>query len=1039
MTQMPRRSLGRGPIAWMASNPVAANLIMVVLLVGGLLTGLQMKQEVFPEFDLNIITVTVAVPGATPEEVEKGVVQAVEEAVQGLDGVDEVSSISREGSAVITIEAMEDTDGNRLLQDVKAAVDRITTFPKEAESPEIALKTTRREVLTLVVTGSDDPLVLREWAETIRDELAQNPGITQVELDGVRDHEVLVDISQDTLRRYGLTLQDIATRISETAIEQGSGTLRTPGGDIMLRLNERREYAREFASIAVAAAPDGSRLLLEDIAEVHDGFEDSTRWSEFNGRDAILIDVYRIGKQSPESVATAAKQVIDSFSATMPGELSINILRDDADVFRQRAHLLISNAVTGVALVFLCLALFLEPSLAFWVSLGIPVSVLGSFMLLMPSGISVNMMSMFAFIITLGIVVDDAIVVGENVATYRERGASPLESAILGTREVGVPVIFSVLTNMITFLPMLFIPGVMGNIWGVVPTVVCAVFACSLTESLFVLPAHLAHSSGLNDASSSSSSRLLRSFSALQQRFSRGFLCFVERRYGECILKTLHYRYLVLAGGLALLLVTLGYVASGRLGFDFMPRTEADFAYASASLPTGASRTRINEVKEQLVAAGRDVVARNGGEALSTGIYAQVKDGEINIRLYLVSPDARTLSTAQVTQLWRDAVGTIPGVETLSFEADKGGPGSGKGLTVRLSHRDTVILEEAAQALADDLSRFANARDVDTGTSLTKRQFEIRLLPIAEQLGLTAQGVASQVRNAFEGATALRQQRNRNEITVRVRLPEDERNRESAFEDLILRTPSGQEVLLRDVTERIDGRAYSIIRHTNGRRTATVSANVSPPKTMNLLLGSLKEEVLPDLMSRYPGLSWEFGGRQADMQDSTRVAFMGFLLSLLGIYALLAIPFKSYTQPMIIMTAIPFGIVGAVGGHLLMGYSLSVISLFGVVALAGVVVNDSLVLVDFANRRRLEGLSPTEAIRQAGIQRFRPILLTTLTTFAGLAPIIFETSRQARQLIPVALSLGFGILFATVICLIFVPALYLILEDVHDVFKPRQQ
>ena len=1035
---IPARRLARGPVGWMATNSVAANLLMLLMLVGGFIIATQLKQEVFPEFELDIITISVTVPGATPEEVEKGVVMAVEEAVQSLDGVKEVTSVSNQGGGTITVELREGVDANIVLQDVKNEVDRITTFPVEAEPPQIALRTSRFEVLTLVLIGNDDPLVLREWAETVRDEMLQSPGITQVELDGILDHEIVIEVPQNILRRYSISLPDIAAHIGQTAFEQGSGTLKADSGDVMVRLNERRDFAREFASIPLWITPEGGRLLVEDIGIVYDTFEDTTRRSEFNGRNAILVDVYRIGEQTPASVSTAAMAVVDRLNKTMPGELQLHVLRDDSKVFTERAELLRNNAILGISLVFFCLALFLQPSLAVWVSVGIPVAFMGAFLFLGPLGTSINMMSMFAFILALGIVVDDAIVIGENVRAYRERGYSGVEASILGTREVGMPVIFSVLTNMVAFVPILFIPGVMGKIWNTIPLVVIAVFFCSLMESLFVLPAHLAHQPKLRLGPFF---RVVDAITAVQERFSRGFVHFVEYRYGPLLNWAVSRRYMVVALCLALLIICWAYVHSGRMGFDLMPRTEADFAYASATLPTGVSERQVLRIKDQLVAGAQAVVAENGGSALSTGLYAYVRGVEVSVRIYLTRPDERPMSTAAVTALWRDKVGELPGVESSSFESDRGGPGSGKGLTLRLSHRDTAVLDNAAVELGLMLGQYANLSDIDTGTSLTKRQFDMRLKPLAYQMGFTSRDISNQVRAAFEGARALRQQRGRNEVTVRVRLPEAERVREATFEDMVLLAPDDRDVLLRDVVEVQDGRGYAVIRHTNAQRTATVSASVTPVAAVGMMMQTAHDVIMPELMSRYPGLRWEYGGRQADIQDSLRVVYVGMALALLAIYGLLAVPFKSYTQPLIIMLAIPFGAVGAVGGHLIMGYSLSIISLIGIVALGGVVVNDSLVLVDFANRKRSEGFSATEAIRMAAIQRFRPILLTTLTTFAGLAPMIFETSRQARQLIPVALSLGFGILFASVICLVLVPAFYAILEDllpakVHDTVPP---
>ncbi|MFI3271019.1 MAG: efflux RND transporter permease subunit [Pseudomonadota bacterium] len=1035
----------QGPIAWMATNPVAANLLMILLLVGGIAVSTQVQREVFPYFDTTEVTISVTVDGATPEEMEKSVALAIEEAMEGIDGIDEVTATMRSGGATIVVEGIDSVDGNVLLQDVKAAVDRITTFPEDAEEPVIALRSARRQVVSLMLTGGETPQALRYWAEVIREELAQDAAIPQAELQGVRDHEVLVEISQDTLRRYGLTIADVSAAIGSTAIEQGGGTLRASSGDIMLRVNERRDYAADFGSIAIRTNDDGSRLILEDIAKITNTFDDSTRWTEFNGQDALAIYVYSYGDKGPEQVAAAALKHVEYFNATMPTDLKLYVRDNQADVFVERQELLMSNAALGMALVFLCLAIFLRPSLAFWVSLGIPVSVLGSFWFFGPLNMTINMMSLFAFLVTLGIVVDDAIVVGENVSAWQERGASPLKAAICGTREVGIPVVFSVLTNMLAFMPILFIPGVMGKIWLSIPLVVFSVFFLSLVESLFILPAHLAHSRQINPEDSeqiwqerSTWGKIVAWPSRFQRQINAGILYLIQNNFSNFVKKVLHLRYITIAVAIAILTATAAYVASGRMGFDLMPRVESDYAYAEAELPEGTPHAEIQKIKNHILYCAEEVVAANGGDALSTGISAMIVDEALYIYVYLTDPDVRPMNTTDFMEEWRTKVGVMAGVEKLLFQSDRGGPGSGSSLTLYLSHRDTDTLDQAAIAFGELISTYAGIGDIDTGTSRTARQFDVKLTPAAEQLGFTSQSVSTQIRNAFQGTIALRQQRGNNEITVRVRLPEEERRNEAAFEDLVLRAPSGQEVLLRDIIILEDGKADSVIRHVDGRRTATVSANVTPSSETGRMMEVLSAEIMPQLMADYSGLSWQFAGRQTEMQESSQTMMYGFLFALVGIYALLAIPFKSYSQPLIIMISIPFGIVGAVFGHWIMDYSLSLVSVYGIVALSGVVVNDSLVLIDFANRQRLQGIASFEAIQQAAVQRCRPILLTTITTFVGLAPLVFETSRQAKMLIPMALSLAFGILFATFICLLLVPTLYLALDDIHELLAKKE-
>ena len=1025
-------NLNRGPLAWMAGNSVIANLLMFVFLVGGLIVFRNIKQEVFPDFTMDTVNITVAYPGASPEEVENGIILAVEEAIQDLDGVDEITSTASEGSARISVDVMEGADVTRLWQEIKSEVDRIDTFPDEAEDPQVAIAAHKRGVLTLALSGNVDALTLRSAADRVRDTLLTNDHITQVELSGVRDYEIQVEIPQATLRRYGMTLGDAADAIAAASVELGGGSLKTEGGDILVRVKDRRNDAGEYARLPLITRADGSQVLLGDVATVRDGFEDSNTWAKFDGQPAVMIDVYRVGDQTPTEVAKAGKAVLAQLNQSLPEGLSLTILDDRSDVFVQRAELLTRNALQGLVLVFIFLALFLETRLAFWVSLGIPVSFLGSFIFLSAGDFSINMISMFAFIVTLGIVVDDAVVVGENIYYWRRKGLSTLQAAVAGTHEVALPVVFSVLTNLVSFLPLMFVPGFMGKIFKVIPLVVAAVFSVSLIESLFILPAHLGH------RTRSVPIWPLNHLERWQERFSQAFERFVRERYGAFLAFMVRQRYAVLAFGIFLMLALGGYVASGRMGLEMFPRSESDYAYASATLPYGSPETRLKSVETHLVETAQQVIAENGGSELARGILSNVTGNAVTVRIFLTAADRRPISTSQVVNHWRRQAGTMAGLETLRFESNMGGPGSGKNLTVMLSHTDTGTLESASRDLAGQLAQFAIVHDIDDGSARGKRQFDIQLLPLGERMGLTSQSVARQVRYAFQGAQALHQQRGRNEVTVRVSLPEGERTAEATLENLILRAPDGGEVFLRDAVKMTAGRAYTSIERTNGRRDIAVTANVDPPAQAENILGELKASILPDLMKRYPGLSYSFEGHQADMRESLNALVTGSLLALFGIYALLAVPFRSYVQPLIIMVSIPFGVIGAILGHLIMGYALSLNSLFGVVALSGVVVNDSLVLIDLANRNTHTGMTPRDAVLGAGIQRFRPILLTTVTTFGGLMPMIMETSRQARMMIPMAISLGFGVLFATLITLVLVPSLYLIVDDLHALVGRRK-
>lgn len=1025
-----RKQTFKGAIAYMAQNPVAANLVMIFFLVGGFFAVTVIKQEVFPTFDRDVVTVSVPYPGASPAEVEQGIVLAVEEAVSGLDDVDEINSTANEGSGIVTIEMMEGGNLDKLVQDVKNEVDRINTFPEDAEDPVINVSSRKRQVIDLAVYGGIPESSLRELVERVRDQLLQNPDITQVELSGARGYEIAIEVPLENLRRYNLTLTDIARKLEAASVEIPGGGLDTPSGEILVRMMERREYGREFALTPILSREDGTNVLLEDLATITDGFSEEGFIANYNGKPAIKLDVFRVGDQTPLQVAGAVRQMMPEIRAMLPDGVDVEIRNDRSDMYRQRVELLLKNGALGLVLVLIILGVFLELRLAFWVMMGIPISFMGTFLFLPVFDASINMISLFAFIVALGIVVDDAIVVGENIYYHHQRGRKLTHAAVIGAREMAMPVTFSILTNIVAFMPMFFVPGVSGKIFKFIPLVVVIAFSISLFESLFVLPAHLGHYRAKKRHG------LGRRIFESQQKIGVGFAYWVREKYEPWLEKVLVRRYVTVLIAVCILVLSLAYAASGRMGFSMFPRVESDFARADVSLPYGAPKAKTQKVMDQLYQGVQTVIADCNCPELVVGVWGRVGregDHSTDVRVYLAEPDIRDgiMSTQEFTRRWRAAVGPIFGAERVRFESDFGGPGSGRALTVELSHRNIMILERASAELADELSHFSMTSDIVDGYDLGKRQVDFTMRPEGKALGLTAVEIARQLRSAFYGREVVRQQRGRNEVKVMVRLPLEQRNSEYFLEEFMVQTPSGQDVPLRDVVNVQRDRAYTSIERRNGRRVVQVQADVQPRDQANTVMNALRADALPALEEKYPGLSWSFEGRQADMRESMSTLYKGFALAMLAIFALLAIPFRSYIQPFIVMTSIPFGIIGAFIGHAIMGYSLSVISMMGIVALSGVVVNDSLVLINYANRlkRANESMPPRSAILMAAVQRFRPIVLTTLTTFFGLTPMMFERSMQARFLIPMAISLGWGILFATLITLVLVPCLYLVMDD----------
>lgn len=1019
-------------IGWLVKNKVTANIVMLIFLLGGVYMSLFIKKEVFPEFELDMVTISVAYPGASPEEVEQGIILAIEEKIRALEGVKEVTATAKENGASIIAELLEKGNKTKTYQEIQQAIDGITTFPEDAEKPIISMSNRKRRVLSLAIVGDNDPHILREFAEKTRDRLLQNAHISQVELVGTKTHEVEISLDKLAMQTYGLSIQNVSDIIAKESVELSGGSIKTTAGEILLRVKTRKTNAEQFAKLPILTSSSGISITLGEIATLKNSFYDDNTAYTYNNKPAIEIEVYRLGAETPKGVSKATRLVVESLNTELPKPYTIVINDDSSITYDARLELLLKNGATGLLLVLIILTIFLEFKLAFWVAMGIPTSFLGSLLFLEYFGISINMISMFAFIIALGIVVDDAIIVGENIYEYKQRGMNYLDAAIQGTKDIAVPVSFSIITNIVAFIPLMFLPGMLGKIFYAIPIVVATVFTISWLESLLILPVHLAFKER------SETKGLWHTLHVKQQAMANAFNHWVENSYQPFVKTCVDHRYITITLGVMLLFIVLAYAKSGRLGFEMMPRVESNRAVAYVSFPIGAPRATVEAINQRLIQAGLKAMDETNEPNLNQGYKSQITDNTIQVTFYLIDGEKRTISTGEFNEKWRKHIGKISGIDSLVLKKDIGGPGGGKSaLTVELSHRDTTQLEYAAKELAEHLKTFSIAKDIDNGISTGKRQHDFELLPLGQKLGLSAYEIARQVRYSTYGKESIREQQGRNEVKIMVRQQENERISLNAIDELFIKLPTGGFVRLGDVARSIEGNAYTKIFRRDGKRVINVTANVEPERDTPQIITSLNQNFIPLLKQKYPELEISYQGRQAEVQESGKSLMSSFILVLAMLYIMLAIPFASYTQPLIIMLAIPFGIVGAFLGHLFLGYSLSMISIMGIVALCGVVVNDTLVMVDYANQMRKEGHTPYNAIILAATRRFRPIFLTTATTFGGLAPMIYETSIQAKFMIPMAISLGYGILFSTVISLIFVPSIYVMLEDIQKLFHKK--
>ncbi|WP_432822938.1 efflux RND transporter permease subunit [Trichloromonas sp.] len=1045
----------RSAIRWMAHNHVAANLLMLVFVVGGLLLGPRVKQEVFPEISLDWISISVPYPGAGPEEVEEGIILKIEDNLTGVDGIKQIKSTAAEGSGTVMVEVGEGMDPDQLLQDVKSEVDRITTFPLDAEKPIISKVLNRREVISVVVYGDLPERSLREQAERLQDELLTLPQITQVDLGGVRPYEISIEIAEADLRRYQLTLEGVAARIRKASLDLPGGTVRTEGGEILLRTKEKRYFGPGYADLVIVTRADGTQVRLRDIATVKDTFAETDTFATFDGKPAAMVKVYRVGEQKPTEISLLVDAYVKEKQGQLPPDLHIATWNDTSELLESRMNLLTKNACFGLVLVFIVLGLFLEIRLALWVMLGIPISFLGTLFLMPTVGVSINMITLFAFILALGIVVDDAIVVGENIYEHRQLGKPYPESAVDGAQEVGIPVVFSILTTVAAFLPLVFVSGVMGKFIKSIPLVVIVILLVSLLESLFVLPAHLAigrpHQAPRG---------LLGAIDRTRRWFGRQLDRFIAGPYRKTLECCLRHRYTTIAAAIACLMLSVGVVKGGLIRFNFMPEVDGDQIIASLQMPRGTPAEETARVQRLIADKALATVAeydaeRPDGSTILRHLYAVVggkvaesgpaAGGEsagaahlADVALLLTLSEKRGIPAAEISDRWRESVGEIPGVESLVFKSNL--VHMGANIDILLAHDNFEVLDQASERIRASLAEYPGVGDIEDTYARGKREIKLRLKPEALTLGVTEEDLGRQIRSAFYGAEALRLQRGRNEVKVMVRYPEADRGSLWDLEALRIRTPQGGELPLARAAWIDEGRGFSEISRTDRKRVINVTARVdSKQASAQDILTELKGGLLRELAHDYPGLTFDMEGEEKERRDSMASMGRGFVLALFAIFALLAIPFRSYSQPFLIMAAIPFGIVGAIAGHLIMGFNLSMLSMFGIVALSGVVVNDSLLLIDRVNTNRRDGqLDLHQALVEGGVRRFRPILLTSLTTFFGLAPMILETSVQAQFLIPMAISLGFGILFATGITLLLIPSLYFALEDIRRLFGLRE-
>lgn len=1017
-----------GLIAFFANNSVAANLVMIFIIIMGLFSYFTIQRQMFPNIEINYINVSAVYRGASPQEIEESILIKIEEAIKDITEIKKATSRAFRGNGRITLEIHKDKELTEVLDKVKARVDSIATFPADMEPPNVTQIEFRQDVIEMSLVGDLPINELKPIVKQIEDELLQLSNVSLVELDAPED-EIAIEINPDTLRKYNLTIADVTAAIRRFSANISAGQLRTDSGIVAIRVENQLYDGDEFRRIPVKIGDNGAKVLLEDVAEIKDGFTEGERYFKSSGVNAIFLSVKATKDQSTVPVAESVKTYIEARNKTLPEGVQIKVLVDMTYYLNARLDMMLKNLFQGALLVALMLTIFLRFRLAFWVMVGLPVCFLGAMMMMPVFGITINILSLFAFIMVLGIVVDDAIVIGESAYSEIEEKGGGVESVVRGAKRVATPATFGVLTTIAVFAPSLFSTGPEGAFFYNIAVVVILCLVFSLIESKLILPAHLAHMKFTPVKQSS-----------WRARFNKRFFGFVNGPYKNFVTRCIEWRWMVFTVFIAVLMISVGLIQANYVRMIPAPKVPHDFPRVVIEMNENVSDMATIEALKIIEAMVIDVDNKIIDEFGSTMMKDVMvfNSGRTNgqVLVPLVAEEERHFNAFELARRWREAIPIIPGMKSFTIYDDINGGGNGNGeFGYMLYGADIDKLNAAGREFISMLQQQEGLFDISSTIDPASKEIQLDLLPVAYDLGLDLSNIANQVGASFFGGEAQRVIRDGEEVRVMVRYPKLTRERFAELKYAVISTPSGQEVMLGDVVTLTEKPGINYIRREAGYRSVYVFGSIDEELVEpNEVIKEVEKNLLPQLKSNFPGVKSELGGtiEEQQAQQDQQITFL--IAGLLMVYILLAVPLKSYGQPLIIMSVIPFSLTGAIWGHFFFGIDLSMMSTFGLIAAAGVVINDSLVMTDFVNQRRKQGHGIKAAVTEAGCARFRAITLTSITTFAGVLPIMFETSLQAKFVIPMAVALGFAVLYATLVTLVLVPCLYMILEDLKARF-----